>query len=263
MIASNRPLSLEKLRARIGKTIRGLRRGRRWTQAELSERLGVSQSRLSEIESGASSLTAEQFLLILGLFNVGASQFSGATADPEGALQNALGRLGADHLQESAGVVPSAELDDLQRAIRAGLTSASPRLIAALAPVLVRQIDRIDFRKLRADLVETGFAHRLDWLLENTREALQAELGTEPPPIWAKRYRRALIVLESALRLVTGQSRVDDSGPPDILDAGIRSRQTLSEVRASASSISARWGIVTALHPKHFADALRGAREAG
>ena len=89
------PSLLRKLRGRVGDTVRELRRDRRWTQAELAGQLGLSQGRLSEIEGGKGSLTAEQFLLLLGLFNVGASRFWTAPADPEADLQNALARLGA------------------------------------------------------------------------------------------------------------------------------------------------------------------------
>jgi hypothetical protein len=49
---------------------------------------------------------------------------------------------------------------------------------------------------------------------------------------------------------------------PDVLDAGIRSKQTLDDVVASSSPISRRWGIVTTLKPEDFAEALRGARAA-
>ena len=61
---------LEKTKADIARKVHDLRRGRRWTQAELARRLDLSQSRLSEVERGDGSFTAEQFLTILRLFNV-------------------------------------------------------------------------------------------------------------------------------------------------------------------------------------------------
>ena len=96
--------SLEKDRAQVAQKVRELRRGRRWTQAELSRRLHLSQGRLSEVERGAGSFTAEQFLAILKLFNVPVSHFYHAAPDQASELQNALARLGALHLQESADV---------------------------------------------------------------------------------------------------------------------------------------------------------------
>jgi transcriptional regulator with XRE-family HTH domain len=52
---------LKKSRAWIARNVRELRKERRWTQAELAKRLDLSQARLSEIEGGDGSFTAEQF----------------------------------------------------------------------------------------------------------------------------------------------------------------------------------------------------------
>jgi XRE family transcriptional regulator, fatty acid utilization regulator len=65
-------------RAQISRKVRELRTGRRRTQAELAKRLGLSQARLSEIERGQGSFSAEQLLEIFQLFNVDPSFFAGA-----------------------------------------------------------------------------------------------------------------------------------------------------------------------------------------
>jgi transcriptional regulator with XRE-family HTH domain len=39
-------------RAHIARVVRALRKERGWTQAELAEKLGLSQNRLSEVELG-------------------------------------------------------------------------------------------------------------------------------------------------------------------------------------------------------------------
>src|SRR5271154_2106763 len=100
MIERNDKEELRKARFTIAKSVRDLRKERRWTQAELAKRLDLSQARLSEVESGDGSFTAEQFLLLLKLFNVGTSRFApnaGASSghDREAQIQNALVRLGA------------------------------------------------------------------------------------------------------------------------------------------------------------------------
>src|SRR5262245_15672041 len=92
--------SLDAERRRIADQVRALRQERHWTQATLADRLGLSQSRLSEIERGAGSFTAEQLLAMLRTFNVPLSYFAAPTRDPEAEIQNALARLGAAHLQE-------------------------------------------------------------------------------------------------------------------------------------------------------------------
>src|SRR5271163_926930 len=101
---------IEKARATVAQKVQELRKDRHWTQAELSRRLRLSQSRLSEIERGSGSFTAEQFLTILKLFNVTASEFAPEPQGQESELQNALARLGALHLQESSDVLPSERL---------------------------------------------------------------------------------------------------------------------------------------------------------
>ena len=47
---------------------------------------------------------------------------------------------------------------------------------------------------------------------------------------------------------------------PDILDLGVRSDETVAELRASESGPSARWNIITRLQPADFASALAQAR---
>src|SRR5689334_20800224 len=112
---------LNKSRATVAARVQQLRKDRRWTQAELSRRLGLSQSRLSEIERGSGSFTAEQFLEVLRLFNVAVTDFLPAKQSPASELQNALARRGAFHLRESAETVPSERLEDITAAVREAL----------------------------------------------------------------------------------------------------------------------------------------------
>src|SRR6185312_7927422 len=91
----------------IARKVRDLRQARGWTQARLAGELGLSQARLSEVERGGGSFTAEQLLTILRIFNVGVSHFA-TPAKPDAArqLQNAVARLGGSELQE-LDVLPS------------------------------------------------------------------------------------------------------------------------------------------------------------
>jgi transcriptional regulator with XRE-family HTH domain len=74
----------------IGAKVRALRTARRLTQAQLARELKVAQGRLSDLELGKASLTAEQFLHILRIFNVPASEFMPSAGGVEQELQNAL-----------------------------------------------------------------------------------------------------------------------------------------------------------------------------
>jgi len=247
-----------KIRRTIAAKVRELRQFRGWTQAELAKQLQLSQNRLSEIERGDGSFTAEQFLLLLKLFNVGVSQFVREPGDHGPGIQNALARLGALHLRESVQVLPSEHLEEVHDVVREALIDGSPRIITALAPVLVRNAERLNLAKLHAELEHIGRARRLAWVIDNTLTALQhLSHGSTDAHEWSKLYRGA----ELRLRLFLEFADL----PPgrhfalDILDATVRSKRTLEEVQRAASQPSQRWGIITSLQPEDFLQALKAA----
>ena len=169
-----RPIS--KLRASVADKVRRLRLVRHWTQAQLAKLLGLSQNRLSEIERGQGSFTAEQLLLILKTFNVPIDHFSTSKAPADLQLQNALARLGAAHLHESTDVLPTQNARTVGEVVRETLVGGqSPRNITALAPVIVLHINELNLRKLKAELAAAGFERSLGWVLENTLEAIRQE----------------------------------------------------------------------------------------
>jgi transcriptional regulator with XRE-family HTH domain len=259
MTRTTRKDPLESTRRDIASKVRDLRKARRWTQAELSKRLHLSQNRLSEIERGAGSFTAEQLLVILKLFNVPLSHFAPTSdRDDTATLQNALARLGALHLQERDDVLPSERLDDVNDVVREAIVAGTPRLVTAVAPVLVRNSDQVNLGKLGSRLADAGLENRLAWIVDNTLEALRTELDSSPPRPWAQRYRRAAVVLEAFQE--NASSRPKRSVTADILDAQIRTKKSLDEVRSSSSPISRRWGIVSGIAPSDFAAALEAAR---
>jgi transcriptional regulator with XRE-family HTH domain len=257
--------SLEQLGRTIAGKVRVLRLERRWTQAELASQLGLSQARLSEIERGDGSLSAEQFVTVLKLFNVDVTDFVPARShDPLDELQNALARLGARHLQVSADVLPSQRLRAVADAVRETLVLGDqPRLITALAPVLVQNIQALNLHQVNVELAQAGLQRRLGWLVENTAEAA-VSTRVKAPRTWASNYRRADVVLRNFLQFVEPQLSDLPEDPAigvDVLDRGIRSEQTLREQVAVASSISRRWRIATSIRPEDFATALRAAHD--
>jgi transcriptional regulator with XRE-family HTH domain len=260
MASSNTPKSLDLERGRIAHEIRGLRLERRWTQAELAERLGLSQSRLSEIERGDGSFTAEQFLRVLRLFNADLRRFAPKKENHDSALQNTLARLGAAELQESTDVLPTDEHSDIAAVVREALAGGVPRFLTALAPVLVRNVDRLRPQKLFVDLRDTGLERRLGWVVENTIEAARSELAAGIPRKWAQLCRRAEVVLGSLLSAIPTPTAEPLPEVLDLLDPSIRSDQSLKEVNASASAISRKWRVVSGLHPQDFLKALRASR---
>ncbi|MFO0760133.1 MAG: helix-turn-helix transcriptional regulator, partial [Byssovorax sp.] len=235
--------------------VRSLRQERRLTQQALAGQLGLSQGRLSEIERGDGSFTAEQLLLLLRLFNVPASHFLPPSRDEGAALQNALIRLGATHLQRAEDTAPDDRFDDVPTVVREVLLTPAPRHVTALAAVLVCHLDRVNLRKLRADFAEAGLDRRLGWLLDNIRAAVREALSAPRSRAVARRYRRAEVLLDAHAEQHPPPADV----APDLLDPTITSARTKREVEAASSAISRRWGIITDLQPADFTDALRAA----
>ncbi len=222
----------------------------------MASHLGVSQGRLSQLERGEGSFTAEQFLTVLELFNVGASEFVVRPTEPGAELQNVLARLGAGHLQESS-VLPSERIEEVNDAVRETLVSAdAARLVTALAPVLIIHSDSLNLHKLEMDLRRIGLAHRLTWLIENILCAIDLARPLAIPRLQRAR-RRARAIFESYLE--TAQQPETPERSPDLLDANIRSTQTRLQVQAASSDISKRRQIVTAIQPTDFVTALEAA----
>jgi transcriptional regulator with XRE-family HTH domain len=217
----------------------------------------MSQGRLSEIERGDGSFTAEQFLVLLRVFNVPASHFVPPAGDPGAAVQNALVRLGADHLQEVADLPPAERLEQVVDVVREVLLTPSPRHVTALGTVLVLHADPVLLRKLHADLAPLGLERRLGWLIENVRDAVRQTQRAAHGRRLAKLCRRAEVVLDAFLEFVGLPDLA--KAPPDLLDLTIASAKTRVEVARASSPISKRWGIVTEIQPDDFVEALRGA----
>lgn len=246
---------LKKARQEVSRKARRLRIERGFTQAELAAMLDTSQSRLSEIERGAGSFTAEQLLAMGRIFNVPLSHFS-TPAPVADELQNTLAALGAAHLHESMDVLPSERLREVRAAIRETVIAAdSPRQLTALAPVVVNHIDRLNLWQLALEFRELGLGGRLGWLLESVRQAIETELSRDLPRPQKQRYVEAQASLGGLLN--TYQPSPD--GSEDVLDRDIRSERARKEARAERSSIARRWGVVTRLRDEDFVEALRAA----
>jgi transcriptional regulator with XRE-family HTH domain len=246
-------------RGAIARKVRELRIARGLTQGELAATLGLSQNRLSEVERGRGSFTAEQLLVLLRLFNVPVAELDPiAPVDQRTRLQNELALLGAIHLRESESVLLGDEAQDVVAVLRDALISGDPRLVTASAPVLVEHIDRGVLSRLDLELRLAGRSLRAPWLVDNVRAALRLQLAGRLDRKWVSRYRRAELVLDTYLE---GWSTPEAQGVHlDILDTNIRSKRTIEEVKARRSKQSARWGIVTGLQPDDFARALEAAR---
>jgi len=251
------------LRKHIALKVRELRKRRNFTQAELAVRLGVSQARLSVIEQGNGSFSAEQFLEILRIFNVPAHSFAIARRDPQGDIQNALARHGASHLMEDSDLLPSEHLDEVEALVREVLVDPrNPRQIAALSPVLVRNLSQVNLNGLWARFVDYGLQARLGWTLENTAEAIRIITPALEPRSAAIALRKAETIISNFLARKGANLAARPSGGTnpedlDIIDGKALSLKTIHAIWDEASEASRRWGIVSALKPEDFAEAIR------
>ncbi len=249
--------SLPELRLIIADKVRALRRERQWTQARLAGLLGISQNRLSEIERGGGSFTAEQLLLLISTFNLQFDYFSAVHVKAFEELQNTLARFGAADLREN--VLPGGVgrgLNADEAVLEALIAADSPRQVAAIAPVLVAQAGKFSLGRLRLRAAEAGYEARLGWALDNVLAAIREELPSVSGP-WRSRYRRALLLISSALAAWPQPKE----GAEDILDHDILSEESAEEVRAERSPLARKWGVVTRITLEDFRKALiRGAR---
>jgi len=242
-------------RAHIGATLRNVRKTKQMTQGELAGLLGLSQPRLSEIERGRSSLTAEQFLHLLQVLNLKVNAFN-KRASPSRSLQNALVRFGANHLREYRSTPPTQRHDSPEKVIiEVLLDPASKRFVTALCPVLVWSIEAVSPHRIQHNLAQTGLPRRFPWLVDNTLIALQ-ELPQPRQREWRLCWKRASIVLNS---LPYRPEETDST--LDSFDPGIRSKISFDRAWQNASETSRSWGIVSTLSEDDFSYALARAAD--
>jgi transcriptional regulator with XRE-family HTH domain len=252
MVKASRHPPLTRVRHEIAAKVRELRQSRHWSQSHLASELGLSQNRLSEIERGDGSFTAEQFLHVLKLFNVAPADFVRDRVQPGLELQNALARFGAEHLHESDAVLPTKQLEEIHDVVQQAVLDGTPRLVTAVAPVLVRNARAINLSKIQVGLERIGRERRLPWVVDNILVALDRLADVQPS--WAKLRRQANLPLELFLEHAP---KPTPSPPLDLLDAAIRSTSTLDDLVAISSPASKRWGIATSIDTDDFVNALK------
>lgn len=248
---------------RISEKLRSLRKARGFTQADLALRLGLGQGSYSRIENGASSLSAEQFLEVLRIFNVSVTEFQ-PLIEPGGDVQNALIRFGATHLLGDPSRLPNDKIATAEDVFREVLSDGSQaRHLAALGPVFVKNHKEIRLRKLWSSFTNAGLEARLGWTLENIREAVRQELQRNSFRRKGNQFRAAERELETFLSWVEPKREtVASESGDDLLGLQSIGSKSRRELRSSASSCSLRWGILTRLTPADFLEALKASDDA-
>lgn len=256
-------MNLDKIKKEISHGIRTLRHDRKITQEELAKLLGLSQAHLSKIERGQGSLSAEQLVWLQQNYNLPLAYFISSketNEDREAPLQNALAHLGADHLREVNGTLVPETLTNPETTIaQTLLTSPSPRLITALAPVIVKNCESIHFDRLAETFKSRGAENRWGWALELTYKALEERLQEAYLPRQLHRlYQKAFLLLE---RKKPAPPAEQDLSKEDELDGGLISQRTLDLVKQGRDKWARRWGIITRIKKEDFLKALKDSEE--
>lgn len=246
----------------IGERVSRLRKERLLTQTELARVLGLSQNRLSEIENGHGSFTAEQLLAILKKFNVPIDYFAAPGETGENDLQNALARLGAGQIGENRETLPSDRLKEVYDVAREILVSAQyPRLIPRLASVIIwgGHTAYGVLNRIRDDLKDLRLGNRFGWFLENTKDALGKISRNSLTDQQLGLYEGA----SHLLKIYLGPENLLPSkeSPEDTLEVGDVSEKTLIDLKETRSSVSRKWRIITRIQPSDFESALRESYE--
>ncbi|MBI4212024.1 MAG: helix-turn-helix transcriptional regulator, partial [Deltaproteobacteria bacterium] len=227
-------------------------------QLELAQKLGISQSRLSEIEQGKGELSAEQLINAMKLFNLPLGYFVQFPKENiEIKLQNAVARLGSQ-LKEHPDMLPSEQLEKVYQVISETIIhGASSRLLISLGPVIVNHIKQVQFDRIEKQLREFHLENRLYWIIEGILRSINKRLEVYLPREVSLRYRKAKVVLEPRLSIPPSVFAVlGHEVPEDILDADISSQKTLEEIKTSRDELARKWKIVTRITEKDFLKTL-------
>lgn len=249
--------NLQIYQQQISRQLRAFRKKRHFTQIELARFLDISQPRLSEIERGNGSLSAEQFLILLREFNLNIQDFISEKESIEQTLQNTLFRLGSTDLNTIPGL-PSERIKTINEAIIETLCDASSsRLIINLIPIIIKNSAQIDEYKLNSKLEGLGYKNRLKWIIEGSWNVLRIRLENYLPRNIQKLYRVADVRLGGPVRISNALRTIGRFDiPEDVLDADITSQKTLDAVKEKRDELAKKWKIVTRITQQDMLNVL-------
>jgi transcriptional regulator with XRE-family HTH domain len=258
-------MNAENIHQSLATGIQKLRKDRGITQAGLARLLNLSQAQLSKIENGTGSITAEQLVYLLQEYSLPLSYFipneKKAENEEEPFLQSALTYLGANHLRIIPGVNIPERLIIPEEAIFEVLLSPSSRLVTALAPIIVKHCESINFLRIAERLKGHGVERRIWWVVDCIYNALSERLKeTYLSRDQYRLYQKAFILLErKKLDVYKARNKFEEDF--DEFDRDLISARTIQLVKDNLDETAELWGIVTRIKEQYFQQALKDSEE--
>lgn len=173
------PIEIREFRNRIGRAIRELRKEEGISAHYLAKVIGVTQSTVSRIENGTTSISAEKLCFLAKVYNRPLSYFVGEKSpisyDEDDILRAGLVFYGASHLKAKRTINVTEYYRTYADFLNAALKSVDDaRFAAALATTLYQQAakDKLDLGR-----VVTTIQNKR--LLSNLRRILLILIGSE------------------------------------------------------------------------------------
>lgn len=209
-------VEIREFRSRIGRAIRALRDEERISAHKLAKILGVTQSTVSRIENGTTSISAERLCFLARVFNRPLSYFIGEQSplayDEEDILRAAAVHYGASHLKCKRIIDARLHYKTYADFLRAALNDISEsRFAAAVAATLYHQAAHGGINHTR---IITTVAHErlIANLLLIIELIIEGRLHIRRPENEKERVIRELKKLRSEI----GGERQTDSAKSDI-----------------------------------------------
>lgn len=204
---------IRELCSRIGRAIRKLREEEGISAQYLAKVLGVTQPTISRIESGATSISAENLFFIARSFNKPISFFVGEQSptvyNEEDILRAGLVQYGATHLKAKRSIDINRYYRTYEEFLNASLYEINdPRFAAALATTIYNQSSKgaINSLRLSSTIKHEQLARYLLALISFIRKALPK---IKRPSREKERVKRELVKLKNDIL-----ERYDTSAAP-------------------------------------------------
>lgn len=242
----------------ISQILKETRHKRGLTQNVVAQLLGLSQSRYSEVEQGRGVLSAEQFLTFMREYNLSFEPFCKKEGQkPIQSAKLALKKWGATHLEEDEVGLIHTNLYDLYATIVEVLVGYTQKdLICSLAPVIIKNCQKINFDAMGMRLYDIGLDGRLWWLVESVIWAIRDRLKWFITREIKEMYSEAEEILTMKSKAANAFFSLRKAYPTDVMDEDIKTTRVMDKIRLERDALASKWRIITRIKQEDFSKTL-------